>query len=596
MFIKRQGPQSPGCQRCRTDTPQPGRGLSLRHNAGPMTAPRTDALPAAATPPAMATAGPGAAPDAPVMATDVQDVASFESCFREPGLAHESAQAWALGQRLPLIDALRGLFSGPQAGVQLRLWCLLELAALPQARLSRDDIQRLFHTLRPEPLDAVLKRLRELALLVWDATAQDYHLSTLAQTLVPLFMPLATPVARPDDGEPAPPLSPEDEEMGALLAQVAGAQQLGLVNANQLKHLHAQLGRLHDEFADAIASGSESRLRAAQPRFDRALDLVGRAGEALTALIRAEHVDPRLEREARAIGQEQARLLAMASQFTRALQQADRQRVTLGSTGLTTSDVRLWLQGHPDLSLLMGECLSMPVRPVFVSPHDLVDLAEAEFERDRPGAGTTEALPPPAAAADGTLDVLSLPPELGHMISMFGRWQEKDTEDGLAATAPRPLADAVLGGRFAQAAYRMQLMPLLGDAQAQTLNGMTGDLARSGWRWQATPRLVETTDDTVALISEGLLRPVDADGHVLPLPAGEDGLVPTLRATDTLVNAPNDHQPAEDDEAGDAPEGVTLPGQAAAKTAKGRRKTDARGTKAPAKAPKLPKATPRTGT
>ncbi|MEY4766457.1 MAG: hypothetical protein RI907_3130 [Pseudomonadota bacterium] len=558
-----------------------------------MTEPRTDAPTDAA--PGLA-AGP-ATELAATTAADVQDAATFESFFREPGLAHESAQAWALGQRLPLIDALRGLFSGPQAGVQLRLWCLLELAAVPQARLSRDDIQRLFHSLRPDALDTALKRLRELALLVWDATAQDYHLSTLAQTLVPLLMPLATPVARPDDGEPAAPLSPEDEEMGALLAQVAGAQQLGLVNANQLKHLHAQLGRLHDEFADAIASGSESRLRAAQPRFDRALDLVARAGEALTALIRADHVDPRLEREARAIGQEQARLLAMASQFTRALQQADRQRVTLGSTGLTTSDVRLWLQGHPDLSELMGTCLSMPVRPVFVSPHDLVDVAEAEFERDRPGAGTAEALPPPAAAADGTLDVLSLPPELGHLISMFGRWPEKDSEDGLATPAPRPLADAVLGGRFAQAAYRLQLMPLLGDAQAQTLNGMTGDLARSGWRWQATPRLIETTDEAVALISEGLLRPTGPEGEVLPLPVGEDGLVPALRATDTVVNAWNPHQATEDDDAGDAPEGVTLPGQAKASQAtKGRRKADPRGTKA-AKPSAPPKpSTPRTGT
>ena len=43
-------------------------------------------------------------------------------------------------------------------------------------------------------------------------------------------------------------------------------------------------------------------LRQAQPRFERALKLVNRAGEALTALIRSEHADARLEREARALG------------------------------------------------------------------------------------------------------------------------------------------------------------------------------------------------------------------------------------------------------------------------------------------------------
>jgi hypothetical protein len=68
----------------------------------------------------------------------------------------------------------------------------------------------------------------------------------------------------------------------------------------------------------------------------------------------------------------------------------------------------------------------------------------------------------------------------------------------------------VLGGRFAQAAYRMQLMPLLGDAQAQTLKGLTGDLARSPWRWQFEPSQIEPKDEAVALISEGVLTPMAA--------------------------------------------------------------------------------------
>ncbi|MGQ0598535.1 hypothetical protein [Aquabacterium sp.] len=461
---------------------------------------------------------------------------SFEAYFRDPEFAPEQPLAWALSQRQALLEALRGLFSGPQALVQLRLWCFMELASQPQARLSRDDVNRLFHAVLPEALDNVLKRLRDLNLLVWDATPQDYHLSPLAQQVHGLLAPLTTPPAA------------EYDDMAALLAQVAGAQQLGLVSTNQLKHLHAQLARLHDEFSDAIASGSESRLRLAQPRFDRALDLVDRAGQALTALIRAEHEDPRLEREARAIGQEQARLLSMASQFTRALQQADRQRVTLGSTGLTTSDVRAWLQRHPALYELMGEALSVPVRPVMVSQHDLVDVAEGEFERDRPDAQRGAALPPPAEAAMGTLDTLSLPPELGNLISLLDRWSELATEEAAARTeaeanqvdqtdgAPdspppvnkpfsKPLGDAILGGRFAQAAYRLQLMPLVGDAQAQTLKGLTGDLARAPWQWQFKPTHIGTTDEAVALISDGEIYPAQFDEHgqVIPLPLDESG-------------------------------------------------------------------------
>ena len=58
-----------------------------------------------------------------------EDGGSFEAYFRAPALAAEAPLAWALGQRLELLDALRSLFSGPRHVVQLRLWCFLELAS-----------------------------------------------------------------------------------------------------------------------------------------------------------------------------------------------------------------------------------------------------------------------------------------------------------------------------------------------------------------------------------------------------------------------------------------------------------------------------------
>lgn len=422
-----------------------------------------------------------------------QDPTPYESYFRDPSLAAESPLAWALQQRTDVLDALRGLLNGPQAAARLRLWAFMELASQPQGRLTRDDVNRVFHVLKPEALDMVLKRLRDLGLLVWDATGQDYHLSILAAQLQGLLAPLTTLA---NGGE--------DDEMASLLAQVAGAQALGLADASQIKHLHAQLARLHDDFADAIASGSEALLRAAQPRFDRALKLVEKAGEALTALIRSDFEDPRLEKEARALGQGQARLLSMASQFTRALQQADRQRVTLGSTGITSSDVRQWLQQQPALHELLGDALATGVRPVFVSQHDLVDVAEGEFERDRPDPQRSTGLPPPADAAEGSMETLRMPFELDDLITKLASWNAADDD---MRDVPRPVRDAVLGGRFAQAAYRMQLLPLLGDAQARTLKGQTGDLARSPWRTVLTPGVDKVDDAHVAALSAGHLHP-----------------------------------------------------------------------------------------
>ncbi len=424
------------------------------------------------------------------------DTGSFESHFRDPAFAAEAPLAWLLGQRLEILDALRGLLSGGHATARLRLWVFLELAALPQGRLQREDLNQLFFSLRPESLDATLKRLRDLDLLVWDATAQDYHLSTLAQQLQGLLAPLARSAG-------------EDDEMAAMLAQVAGAQALGLSDAGQIQHLHAQLARRYDEFADVIASGSEARLRDAQPRFERALHLVEQAGEALTALIRGDHDDPRLEREARALGRGQARLLSMASQFTRALQQADRRRITLGSTGITSSDVRQWLQARGDLHELLGETLSASLHPVFVSGHELIDVAEAEFDRDRPDPERVQGLPPAAQAEPGTLEALRMPEELETLIGQLARWTEAAPPD--APPLAHPVTDAVLGGRYAQAAYRMQLLPLLGDEQARALRGLTGDLARSPWRVTLQPELQPAQDPYVALISVGTLEPDSPD-------------------------------------------------------------------------------------
>jgi len=427
---------------------------------------------------------------------DVEAGSTFEGYFRDPALAAESPLAWALAQRFDVLDALRGLLSGGQAAARLRLWAFLEIAGQPQARLQRDDLNLLLHALRPEALDMVLKRLRELNLLVWDATAQDYSLSPVAQQLQAMLAPLARAAS-------------QDDDMSALLAQVAGAQALGLSDPGQIRHLHAQLARLYDEFADAIASGSEARLRQAQPRFERALRLVERAGEALTALIRSEHDDPRLEREARALGHGQARLLSMASQFTRALQQADRQRITLGTTGITSSDVRHWLQSHPALHTLLDDARALGVRPVFVSAADLLDVAEGEFERDRPDPRRSTGLPPPAQAAHGELEALRMPAELGALIGLLAGWGA-EAQDG-APPAPRPVAQAVLGGRYAQAAYRMQLLPLLGDAQARTLQGQTGDLARAAWHAVLLPEVVRVDDAHVAAISAGHLQPDSQD-------------------------------------------------------------------------------------
>ncbi|WP_240939224.1 hypothetical protein [Diaphorobacter sp. HDW4A] len=432
------------------------------------------------------------------LANNVGVVADF---FRDTDAATDSPLLWNLTRQPQVTQALSGLFHGNAALVQLRVWVFLQLAAQGNAQLPREHIDEMFHQLRPEALETVLKRFRDVDLLVWDESQRSYTLPAVAQRVAAMLAPLAN--------ETAPAEDDDSSELAALLGQVVGANQLGSVEAGQVKLLHAQLARLHGEFADAIASGSEFRLREARKRYDRAAVLIDRASEAITAIISNAHGHIALERAARGMGQAQSRLLAMASQFNRALQQMDRQRVTLGTTGITSTDVKRWLQSAPDLHLLIDGAVGMSTSLATLAQHELLDVTEAEFERDRPAPLQDEALPESQEAPEGSLKAVALPKELADLNMLLAAWHI-DGDDSAHTVTDALLGSNPADARYAQIAYRAQLMPLLGDPQAEVLPGATGEFARQPWRvqWLATQKRIRHPQ--VELLSQGTLVPASA--------------------------------------------------------------------------------------
>lgn len=427
--------------------------------------------------------------------TGLEGEAPLADYFRDADHASDSPLAWQIEQQAAQIDALRGLFHGPAGLVRLRLWVFMTLMGQAQAALTREELDQLFHALRPEALDTVLKRFRDVGLLSWDETQRRHGITSLAQQLTALLSPLTSGAG--------------EDELAGLLGQVVGANRLGTLDGRQVQMLQAQLERQHSEFQDAIASGSEFRLREARKRYDRAARLIDRASEAITAIISNSRGLVALEKAARGLGQAQSRLLAMASQFNRALQQVDRQRVTLGTTGITSTDVKLWLQTLASLDSLAGQAMGRPVSLAALAPHEMLDVTEAEFERDRPQAGAPEPLPAAQPAPEGLLDTVALPQELAELSSLLAQW---GLQAGQGNSAPRLLADTLLGpadtpSRYAQVAYKAQLLPLLGDAQAQTLAGPTGDLARQPWRAEWGSELQAHDHPAVSHLTQGLLHP-----------------------------------------------------------------------------------------
>ena len=443
---------------------------------------------------------------------------AFADYFRDPDAAGDSPLAFQIEHNSALVEALRSLFQGPGGLVRLRVWMLLSLVQQGSAFLSREALDQLFYAVRPEAVDSVVKRLREAALLSWDETQRHYGLTVLAQQVATMLAPLTQ---RPED------------ELSGLMAQVVGADRLGTLDGAQVQMLQAQLGRLHHEFADAIASGSEFRLREARKRYDRASRLIDKASDTITAIIGNARGQLRMEQAARGLGQAQSRLLAMASQFNRALQQVDRQRVTLGTTGITSTDVKLWLQTQAGLESLMNDAIAQPVSVSLVSPHDMLDVTEAEFERDRPQAIAAEALPSAQVAPAGDLTAVALPQELGALSELLAQWgllaaPAVGAEAADAALHWHDISQAVLHplegedhARYAQVAYKTQLMPLLGDAQAQDLPGATGQLARQPWRVQWRTDVLALEHPAVSHLSAGHLRSVHAT-EATPPTAGAD--------------------------------------------------------------------------
>lgn len=417
--------------------------------------------------------------------------------FREGAAALDSPLWWQLTQQAELVEALRSVCTGATAVVQLRIWVFLELMTLPEGKLSRETLRLHFHLLRDDALELAMRPLRSAGILEWEAQTSEYAVTPVASRLMALLSSLASS-------------ADEDAELAGLLAMVAGGQQLGTLQPAQVRHLQAQLERLHDEFLDAISSGSEFNLRRAKARHERVFELINRASQVLGAITASAGDVKGAWDLARQIARAQAKLLAMKSQFDRALHQADRQRVTLGSTGVTTSDVRQWFQGLEGAWAYLEGAVSLPVRPLFVLGHELVDVAEAEFERERITAQSEE-LPEALAAPTAVVHPQRAPHELQSMIRLLGKWAEGEIQ-------VRPATDAVFAeeedSRFAAVAYRTQLLPLLGDPRAQRLLGPTGEVAGLPWRIQWSDRLSPVTHKHVSSVSSGWIR---AEGSE-PLP------------------------------------------------------------------------------
>ncbi|WP_426103523.1 hypothetical protein [Massilia sp. TSP1-1-2] len=418
---------------------------------------------------------------------------SLQSHFHAGISADEIEQVFHLKRAQPTLQAFTALFHGGADGVLIRLLVLRELAAdTSTAAFTRADINLKLSYLIPESLETVLLRLRSHGLLAWDAQGAVYRVTPMARNVLSALDTLLS-LGKADD----------EAEMGFLLSQVAGAQAVGGVTVEQLKHLLGRLVDLTEEFRDAIASGSEFKLRTSQSKWHMACDWVEKGSLILRAILADERADSATHKAAQAIGRAQSALLNMQGMFSRALNQIERQRVHLGQSGLSTTDVKRWLLAHDDLASLATGAIDRPVMPMFCTPAEMIDVAETELLQERFAVMAQAGLP---VGQDAPLTVNDAPPmqaELDDWLARLSDFANLGNFPSFSEDGPKtvPIQDSLLPASFAIASYRASMLPLLGDASEASLQGATAQLARLPITFTPTDEMVMLNDPHVFAMS-----------------------------------------------------------------------------------------------
>lgn len=422
-----------------------------------------------------------------------QEPDSLQAHFQPHISADEIEQVYHLKRAQPLLQVFTALFHGGFDGVLVRLLVLRELAGdTASTSFTRADINTRLGYLLPESLETVLMRLRSNQLLAWDAQQAVYRVTPMARNVLSAIDALLA-LGKEEDSS----------DMGFLLSQVAGAQVMGGVTVDQLNHLLGRLVELTEEFSDAIASGSEFRLRASQAKWHMACDWVEKGSEILRAITTDENADSATHKAAQAIGRAQSALLNMQGMFSRALNQIERQRVHLGQSGLSTTDIKRWLLEHEDLASLATDAIDQPVVPLFITPAEMIDVAETELMADRVNTTVSNGLPSGEDAPTTISDGPAMQQELDDWLARLSDFAALGNFPSIAEEAPKAIQahESLLPASFAVASYRASLLPLLGDADEARLQGATAELARLPVKFSPQDEMVQLPDLEVAAIS-----------------------------------------------------------------------------------------------
>ncbi|HZW24879.1 MAG TPA: hypothetical protein VFF26_05290 [Gallionella sp.] len=396
-------------------------------------------------------------------------------------------QFFPLFSAKPLIGAMIALFRGGDDEVMVRLMVLREIGLRADApEWSRHELNSHFSFIAEAKLNTVLNRLREHELLLWDNDRHVYRLSSAGRMVLSALSSL---LSFGDE---------QDGELGFLTSQIAAGSSVGKLSPENLAHLLARLTELEDEFSQAVSSGSEFRLRAAQGKLESVQKWMDKANEVMRDLA-ADGLDDATWKLSQQIGQRQSRLMRMSSVFQRELAEIARQQVHLSHGGLSSSELAAWLKQRTvdELAGFAEAQLAVTPESTFILPDVMLDNTEEFVEREQPNRRVST-MPSPSEVEYVDDIPLEPPPQLAAMVRLLS---------GLEA--PLDLADGVVGGGFSDASYRLSLLAFLGERNVDPELAPLAHLPLR-LRWDESPELKKIGRDEIAAMSDGHIEPIDS--------------------------------------------------------------------------------------
>jgi hypothetical protein len=407
--------------------------------------------------------------------------------FFAPGIEpHDVPQLFPLLNARSYIDALIAMFRGGNEEVLVRLMVLREIGLRADApEWSPQELNSHFSFITQAKFSTVLNRLREHELLLWDAERRVYQLSTAGRMVLAALSNLLNFSTE------------QDGELGFLAAQIAAGSSVGKLSPEALSHLLARLAELEGEFSQAVTSGSEFRLRAAQGKLESVQKWMDKSNEVMRNLS-ADGLDETTWRLAQQIGQRQSKLMRMSSVFQRELAAIARQQVHLSQGGLTSSELAAWLKQRSidELTELAAQQLAYTPEATFILPDVMLDNTEEFVAREQPNRRIST-MPAPAEVEYVNDLPHEPPPQLLELTRLLS---------GLDASLS--VSDAVVGGSFSAASYRLSLLSFLGEQNVDPELAPLAELPVA-LLWHEHNELHTINRDEVAAISSGHLTPLE---------------------------------------------------------------------------------------